>query len=803
MDVRDEQKIRQLFDDYLRMYSSRDDQLINFFSADFSGFTGGGDFLVKDRKAWVEITRQDFAQVKDPLRIELLDLSIQSLSDVVAVATGFFHIHLPIEDEVLSRETARLVLIFRQESNGWKICHSSISIPYNLVRDGEVYPLHKLEESNRILEEQVVDRTVQLSEVNATLQQVNEQLAHEIAEHQKSEEALQKSEAHFRLMAENVSDVVWKLDQDYHFTYISPSDEVLRGYSADEVLGQHIFEIFDDCGIAAVKKISNQRQHAVLARIKTESIRFEALHRCKGGNWIWLEVSSTPELDADGIIIGYYGISREITERKRMEAEASRAQSTAEEANKAKSQFLANISHEIRTPLNSLVGFSTLARKTTDPVKLDQYHAILEQSSHSLMELVNDILDMSKIEAERMQVDTVPFSLHQLIDKLEDQYRPLAENKLLNFIMIMSGDVSDWFVGDPVRLRQILDNLLSNAIKFTNKGEVSFTLSLSERILGTEHLQLHFEISDTGIGIPENNHDLLFQPFRQLDPSISRQFGGTGLGLAIVHSLVQLMRGDIRVESREGVGSRFIVELPLQETDAVVEDNEFNHRLLEDILLSWGQQVVLAENGWQALQYADQHSFDLIMLDIRMPDIDGIEVARLIRKQEQERFESLVPIIAITADADAATRAACLDAGINAVLAKPVIPEQLARTIADHCDKNLTLPVEEVLRLNVQTQNGLGDDPERTSQYYQLLRSDIGEELQRLHFAMQHKEHSAIEISAHTLKGLFAQLINPVLSKQSDWLQQNAAAPFVQLQQAVEKLESDWQKMSVTETEEG
>lgn len=821
MDARDEQKIKQLFDDYLRMYSSRDDRLTDFFSADFSGFTGGGDFLVKDRDAWVEITRQDFAQVKDPLRIELLDLAIQSLTETIAVATGFFHIHLPIEDQVLSRETARLVLIFRQELVDWKICHSSISIPYSLVSKGEVYPLQKLKESNRILEEQVAERTRQLSEVNATLQQVNERLAQEITEHQRSDEALQKSEAHFRLMAENVSDVVWKLDSDYRFTYISPSDERLRGYRADEVLGQHIFEIFDEDGIAAVKKFAYQRQQAELHGINTGSVRFEALHSCKDGNWIWAEVSATPERDADGTVIGHYGISREITERKQIEVEARQAKAAAEEANKAKSQFLANISHEIRTPLNSLVGFSTLARTTTDPAKLDQYHAILEQSSLALMDLVNGILDMSKIEAGRMQVEAVPFNLHQLIAKLEDQYRPLAENKFLVFRMVVDRDVPGWVVGDPIRVRQILDNLLGNAIKFTNKGEIRCTLSRCEPVSGAEHQPLRFEISDTGIGIPDSCHDLLFQPFRQLDPSITRQFGGTGLGLAIVHSLVLLMQGEIRVDSRKDVGSRFIVELPLRETTRVaegrkfstslphadvllVEDNEFNRRLLAEILLSWGLQVVLAENGWEALQHVDNQRFDLILLDIRMPDIDGIEVARRIRKKEQERSESPVPIIAITADADAATRAACLEAGINAILAKPVIPDQLARTIAAHCDENLSTTVVDVLHLNLQTQKGLGHDPERTSQYRELLRKDIGKELHRLHLALRKKNRSAIEHSAHTLKGLLGQLTNPALLRQAGWLQQNAAAaPFAQMEQAVEQLESDCQNMTDARREEG
>ncbi|MBC8018465.1 MAG: nuclear transport factor 2 family protein, partial [Verrucomicrobia bacterium] len=194
MDASDYQIIRQLFDDYLRMYSSRDDLLTTHFSEDFSGITGSGDFLVKDRAEWVAITRQDFAQVKDPIRIELKDLAIQSLAETIAVATSAFTIHLPIKDHVLSKKTARLVLIFRKESAGWKISHSSISIPFGMAHDGEVYPLKELEERNLYLEELVVERTTQLSEANKNLQRTNEELLREIAEHKQAEETLRESE---------------------------------------------------------------------------------------------------------------------------------------------------------------------------------------------------------------------------------------------------------------------------------------------------------------------------------------------------------------------------------------------------------------------------------------------------------------------------------------------------------------------------------------------------------------------------------------------------------------------------------
>ncbi|TKB11620.1 diguanylate cyclase [Desulforhopalus sp. IMCC35007] len=192
MKKNDHQVIQQLFDDYIRMYSSRDDQLTAHFSEDFSGFTGGGDFLVKQREEWVAITRQDFAQIKDPIRIEIKDLSIQSLADTIAVATGFFTINLPIDDQILSRETARLVLIFRLESAGWKITHSSISIPYHLVREGEVYPMKELVDRNQFLEKMVSERTTQLSDAKETLERINEQLTNEIAKHKETELQIHK-----------------------------------------------------------------------------------------------------------------------------------------------------------------------------------------------------------------------------------------------------------------------------------------------------------------------------------------------------------------------------------------------------------------------------------------------------------------------------------------------------------------------------------------------------------------------------------------------------------------------------------
>ena len=231
----DKQNLRQLFDDYLQMYASRDDRLTTYFSENFSGFTGGGDFLVKDKSEWVAITRQDFAQVKDPIQIELKDVAIQSLADTIAVATGFFYIHLPIKDHILSRETARLVLIFRKESTDWKISHSSISIPYYLVREGEVYPMKELTDRNQLLEQLVSERTIQLSRANHNLQLTNEELAREIAERKQAEEALRESEQKYHLLVDSANEAIVVI-QDGVFRLTNPMAMAMTGYVAKDIV---------------------------------------------------------------------------------------------------------------------------------------------------------------------------------------------------------------------------------------------------------------------------------------------------------------------------------------------------------------------------------------------------------------------------------------------------------------------------------------------------------------------------------------------------------------------------------------
>lgn len=287
-----QQMIHKLLDDYLEMYATRDDKLTQHFSHNFSGYTGSGDFLVKNVQEWIEITRQDFSQVKPRINIEVLDKSVQDISNDVVIATAFFHIHLPEPDPIFSKEVARLVLVFRQEQAGWKIVHSGISIPYSNSAEGdEVYPLKSLQKQNSRLTTLVEERT----------------------------QALKKSEALYRQLTEDTLDVHWKVDADFHITYISPSDETLRGFKAEEMIGHSIFEMFTPQSIQTVKQVIKQRAENIKAGLPLESMAFEAEHYCKDGKIIWGEVFSRPDCDENGNINGYHGITREITNRKLLE----------------------------------------------------------------------------------------------------------------------------------------------------------------------------------------------------------------------------------------------------------------------------------------------------------------------------------------------------------------------------------------------------------------------------------------------------------------------------------------------------
>ena len=284
-------KIRALFDEYIELYASRDERLTTLFSEDFSGYTVGGRALVKDRDEWIRIIRQDFSEMPGRIRIEVRDISIQDLSEQVVVVTAFFSIHLPVPEPVLTQEIARLLLVFRLEGEAWKITHSGTSFPCHLAQDDKVYPLNNLQERNQVLEALVEERTRELNE----------------------------REAFYRLLTEDTLDVLWRADDKLQITYISPSDEHLRGFKAEEVVGRHVFELFNQEGVAIVTDAYRKRLQADREGRPLGFVNFEAPHRCKDGSVIWGEVFSKALRDEHGKITGFHGITREITKRKQLQ----------------------------------------------------------------------------------------------------------------------------------------------------------------------------------------------------------------------------------------------------------------------------------------------------------------------------------------------------------------------------------------------------------------------------------------------------------------------------------------------------
>jgi len=510
------------------------------------------------------------------------------------------------------------------------------------------------------------------------------------------------------------------------------------------------------------------------------------------------------------------------------EAKLSQARMAADAANQAKSEFLALVSHEIRTPLNALVGFSALARTSTDPKAVSKYLAILDNSSRSLMQLVNNILDISKIEAERMlllpvPVDLrqlmllipVPVELRQLVSDLESLYQPRASEKQLVCTFTVQESLPAWISTDPIRLRQILGNLLSNAIKFTENGTITLIVEAAERQHGDESSCLiRFTVQDNGIGMSDMKRAQLFRSFQQLDSGVPRIGEGAGLGLSIVRQLCDLMGGSISVTSIIGSGSCFVVELPLATCPQkhllpdeiapleilVADDKDFNRLLLFETLSRWGHAVTIAENGSRAIVEATRKRFDIILMDLRMPDVDGLEATRKIRAMEWDQGRSATPIIALSADGDSAVAEHCREAGIDKLFLKPTSSESLAAIIA-HYGGNAQPAASNGIKsfqslLSARTLADIGSGSLRAAPFCDMLRADIHGELRLLATALADKNRQAVQDAAHTIRGLCSHLSDPTPAEQSLKIQHlSENGPFSELAAAVALLHNQLRNM--------
>jgi PAS domain S-box-containing protein len=519
-----------------------------------------------------------------------------------------------------------------------------------------------------------------------------------MAEHQASLEEmvrlrtaeLQTSEARTRAVLTTILDGVAHIGEYGSVLSVNPALLAMFGYEhEDELLGRNIGVLMP--ASVASAHAGHMTRYRETGEGTAVGNRREVQGQRKDGSLLPIEVGVSEMKDERGST--FIGVIRDMTAQKAAEAALQAALTTAQKATEVRGRFLANMSHEIRTPLNGVLGFARIGERENAGTPSAEYFTRIVSAGEHLLGVINDILDMSKIEAGKLKVEHAAFSLWATVENVVDLVADRVAAKNLAFPVSLAPDLPQWVLGDKLRLSQILSNLLANAIKFTQSGEVRLQAAVADDLI-------RFDITDTGIGMTEEQFGRLFQPFEQADSSTTRNFGGSGLGLVISRDLARLMGGDIYAESQYGVGSRFTLQLPLPGTAApehatpspettglslrdlsilVVDDVEVNRLVLEHLLEYEGARMTFAENGQQALDcvaQAGRTAFDLVLMDVQMPVMDGLEATR--------RLAGMVPslpVVGLTAHALIEERQRCLAAGMVDVLTKPVVFQTLIECI--------------------------------------------------------------------------------------------------------------------------
>jgi len=606
-------------------------------------------------------------------------------------------------------------------------------------------------------------------------------LSREISDRIKYEKAMMRSEEKFRSIIENLELGLLEVDKNGIILKAYPQFCKLIGYTAEELIGKDPLDLLvDDESRTIILNESKKRKRG-------NSSVYEIKLFKKDQTPIWVMISGAPYYNEKNEVAGTVGIHLDITQRKLMEEELKQAKLLAENSLKSKDLFVANISHEIRTPLNAILGLSQLLEHSSLDQKQLQFVQAISKSSENLLMIVNDLLDFSKLEAGKMELNIGSHNIYETITDVANLWENQIEEKNIHFSKIIRIP-QHYFAYDAMRLNGILSNLLHNALKFTEKGQISLHVEMVKEYKNKGVFL--FKIEDTGIGISESQLAQIFESFVQAEPGIARKYGGTGLGLSISRNLIELMGSQLKVSSQLNVGTTFEFELILKKegdhnsdkpketinaellknlTVLLVEDNQFNQIMAHSILENWNVEVVIANNGKEALEKIQEKEYDLILMDIQMPVMDGIQCAWKVRHD----LKSTTPILALTANAMPNDVKKYLDVGMNGFVLKPFRQQELyvsiknilfpditeGKTLLNATSERESVQPDEICDLTNLTKNCMGKE-DFIQRMITIAIEEIGDNIIKLEENLIANKTGDIKNISHSLKPTVQNVAN-------------------------------------------
>jgi len=641
-----------------------------------------------------------------------------------------------------------------------------------------------------------------------------------------AEEALKRSEEKYRKIIENMNLGLMEMDADERIIFANQQFCTMSGYSLSELMSQKATDLFlEDPNSRVINERTWKRQYGI-------SNRYEFKIKTKAGDSKWWLVSTAPLHNTDGSLRGSISIHLDISRQKKMERDLREAMHNAENSSQAKEAFLANMSHEIRTPINAIMGMGKLLAKSNLNKQQLFYLSSIRTASENLLVIINDILDISKIEAGKITLEHITFDLAETANHAINMLQPKAEEKGLEITKEIDEEISRSLLGDPYRINQVFINMLSNAIKFTEKGHIHFCARLLQQ--GENAQKVMVTIEDTGVGISDEFLNVIFNKFTQEDETVVRKFGGTGLGMSITKQLMELMGGAIEVHSKKNTGTTIRLTFNLKigtqrilekkravKTDTsnignkkvlLVEDNELNRLLAYTILTQHGAIVTNAENGLAALDAMQTEQFDIILMDVQMPKMDGVRATEIIR----ETYDKTIPIIALTANALKGKREEYIKAGMNDYIAKPYNEEKMIAVIANWLHKSerdtptpvgfaedaenelviqvkaeppktdLNAPLYDIKKLMVKC----GDNTDFLVQMLSLFISDVPQSMQKIREAYQDDDLGTVKYMAHRIRPALLNMSIDSIKDESYKLESLAGEGIktAEIEQIIEKM---------------